>query len=335
MATLADFTPDIEYYSIDEAFLALTPTRQQTLTELGRAIQQRVKRTVGIPVSVGIAETKTLAKIATYHAKRSPAKTQGVLDLTASPYQELALEKTPVAEVWGVGSRYAEMLGRHRIQTALDLRNAPDDFIRQQMSVVGLRTVHELRGIRCLPLELVSATRKSITVSRSFGSAVATIEDLRAALALYVSRAAEKLRKEELVAGTLTTFIETNRFQPPPQYNGALTLDIAPFSNLTPELQALTWQALAAIYQPGYQYKRAGVLLTNLVPAQTVTRRLWEDERNEQLRQVMSAMDAINTKFGRDTVRWGAFARQGLWPTKFGQRSPRYTTRWDELMTVR
>jgi DNA polymerase V len=334
METLRDFTPQIEPYSIDEAFLALVPEPHTTLTEMARSIRQRVKRHVGIPVAVGVAETKTLAKVAAFHAKRS-CKADGIVDLYRSPFQQRALELMPVGEVWGVGPRYAEMLRAHDIYTAWDLRNTPEDWIRQQMTVVGVRTVQELRGIPCHPLELVPAARKSITVSRSFGSTVESLPELQAAIAFYVSRASEKLRQEKLVASALTVFIETDRFREGPQYAKSLTLEIAPLSNLTPELRELAFKGLAVIYQPEFAYRRAGVLLADLLPEAEVSRRLWEDARNEQMRKAMQAMDEINQKLGRDTVKVGYYARTGAWQTRFRKRSPRYTTNWNELMKVR
>jgi DNA polymerase V len=198
-----------------------------------------------------------------------------------------------------------------------------------------VRTVQELRGIPCHPLELSPAARKSITVSRSFGNTVESLPELQAAVAFYVSRAGEKLRREKLVASALTVFIETDRFRSEPQYAKSLTLEIAPLSNLTPELRELAFKGLAAIYQPEYAYRRAGVLLADLVPESEVPRRLWEDARNEQMRKAMQAMDEINQKLGRDTVKVGYYARTGAWQTRFRKRSPRYTTNWNELMKVR
>ncbi|HMX27730.1 MAG TPA: Y-family DNA polymerase, partial [Blastocatellia bacterium] len=209
MTVLGDFTDEMEAYSIDEAFLRLHINPRESFAELGREIRRRVLKHTGIPVSVGIAETKTLAKIANHHAKRS-AKTNGVLDLVRSPYQELALSRVPVASVWGVGSRYAQMLELNGIKSALDLRNAPEGWVRDKMTVVGLRLVQELRGVPCLPLEITPPAKKLLTVSRSFGGATDSSEELRAAIVFYVSRVAEKLRRQKLAAGSITVFIETD-----------------------------------------------------------------------------------------------------------------------------
>ena len=335
MDVLSDFTPEVENYSIDEAFMRLESERNFSFTDLGREIRERVKKHIGIPVSVGIAETKTLAKIANFHAKRS-AKAQGVLDLTKSPHQPIALERTPVEEVWGVGPRYGELLRAHGIYNALDLRNADDNFIRHQMTVVGLRTVHELRGINCIPLELCPPSKKSITVSRSFGDGVESWEEMRAALAYYVSRAGEKLRKQKLAPGAITVFISTSRFiDALEQYSNAATLKVAPASDNTFELMQLAQKCLAGIYCDGYTYRKAGVTLTNLSPADTLSGRLWGNEQHERMRKLNEVVDSINRKLGKDTVKFGLFESQGLWQTRFSKRSPRYTTKWDELLEVR
>jgi DNA polymerase V len=203
-----------------------------SFADLGREIRGRVLKHTGIPVSVGMAETKTLAKVANYHAKRSE-KAAGVLSLVRSTYKDLALARLPVDEVWGVGPRYTEMLRRRGIETALDLRDAPDDWVRERMTVVGLRTVTELRGIPCIPLEITPPNKKLITVSRSFGAATASLDELRAAIAFYTARAAEKLRRQKLAAGAVTVFIETDRFKPGPQYSNSVTLNVAPKSDNT------------------------------------------------------------------------------------------------------
>src|SRR5262249_16495717 len=248
------------------------------------------------PVSVGVAETKTLAKAANYHAKRSE-KAAGVLSLVRSPYKDLALARLPVDEVWGVGPRYTEMLRRHGIETALDLRDAPDEWVRERMTVVGLRTVTELRGTPCIPLEVTSPAKKLITVSRSFGAATASLDELRAAIAFYVARAAEKLRRQKLAAGTLTVFIETDRFKPGAQSAPAVTLNVAPKSESTWELRELAFSGLARIYRPGYDYRRAGVTLGALELADLVAKRLWADEWYERQRRLMAAIDLVNAKY--------------------------------------
>jgi DNA polymerase V len=334
MNTLSDFTDEVEHYSIDEAFLRLRVSPRESFTKIGREIRSRVLRHTGIPVSVGIAETKTLAKIANHHAKRS-SKADGVLDLVGSPYRDIALARVPVEDVWGVGPQYSKALRERGIETALDLRDAPDDWVRERMTVVGLRTVIELRGTPCIPLEITTPNKKLITVSRSFGAATSSLDELRAAIAFYTARAAEKLRKQKLAAGTITVFIETDRFKAVPQYAKALTLNVAPKSDNTWELRELAFSGLARIYNPGYDYRRAGVTLGALELADLVAKRLWADEWYERQRRLMAAVDHLNGKYGRDTVRCGLFHTEGAWRTRFAKRSPRYTTRWQEIVRLR
>lgn len=333
MDCLSDFTDELETYSIDEAFLRVYVGAKGSFADLGREIRGRVLKHTGIPVSVGMAETKTLAKVANYHAKRSE-KAAGVLSLVRSTYKDMALARLPVDEVWGVGPRYTEMLRRHGIETALDLRDAPDDWVRDRMTVVGLRTVTELRGTPCIPLEITPPNKKLITVSRSFGAATASLDELRAAIAFYTARAAEKLRRQKLAAGAVTVFIETDRFKPGPQYSNSVTLNVAPKSDNTWELRELAFSGLARIYKPEYDYRRAGVTLGGLELADLVAKRLWEDDWYERQRRLMAAVDRLNGKYGRDTVRCGLFHTEGQWRTRFAKRSPRYTTRWSEICEV-
>jgi DNA polymerase V len=333
MTVLGDFTDEVERYSIDEAFLGLRINPRESFAEIGREIRSRVLRHTGIPVSVGVAETKTLAKIANHHAKRS-AKADGVLDLVGSPYRDIALARVPVEDVWGVGPQYSKMLREQGIETALDLRDAPDEWVRDRMTVVGLRTVTELRGTPCIPLEITPPNKKLITVSRSFGAATSILDELRAAVAFYVARAAEKLRRQKLAAGAITVFIETDRFKPVEQYSNSTTLNVAPKSDSTWELRELAFNGLARIYRPGYDYRRAGVTLGALELADLVAKRLWADDWYERQRRLMAAIDHLNGKYGRDMVRCGIFHTDGAWRSRFAKRSPRYTTRWSEICEV-
>jgi DNA polymerase V len=330
---LSEFSPEVERYSIDEAFLSLRPARGQTLDDVGRLIKERIKTAIGIPVSVGIAETKTLAKVAAHFAKKS-SKANGVLNLAGSPYQELALERLPVGEVWGIGHRYEKFLQQHGIQNALQLRNASDDWIREHLTVVGLRTVHELRQVPCLPFELVRPTRKSIVVSRSFGGAVESIEDLQDAISYFVTRAGEKLRRGGLSARTLSIWIETSRFIKDGRYSNSATASLAPMTDTTAELLAEAVKGLRTIYKQGFLYKRAGVMLSDLEPSQTLTLRLWGQDQHDKARRLMSAVDDVNARFGRDTVRCGATLGSGQWRMKQENRSGRFTTRLNEALIV-
>lgn len=186
----------------------------------------------------------------------------------------------------------------------------------------------------CIPLEITPPARKLLTVSRSFGGATESYDDLRAAVASFASLAAEKLRRHKLAAGSITVSIETDRFKPEPQYVNSITMTVAPKSDSTIDLRDLALSGLAKVFRTGFKFRRAGVTLGGLELVERVTMRLWDNERYERHRRLMIAIDRINTKYGRDTVRCGLFHISGLWRTRFARRSPRYTTRWPEICAV-
>lgn len=335
MGALAEFTPEVEIYSIDEAFMNLDGCRVGTprdLQELGLAIKEKVRQWTGIPVTVGIAETKTLAKLANHLAKKSE-KCAGVLNLTRSPYKDEALARTQVGEVWGIGPAYSKLLKRKRIMTALSLRDVDTRWARKAMTVVGARIVMELRGVSCMPLEVCPPAKKSITCSRSFGRVVDALSDVREAVAFYMTRAAEKLRRGRLAASVVTTFIQTDRFSEEPQYYNVGTHTLAYPTDSTRELLACALDALERIFQEGFKYRKAGVILNGLSPADQLTLRMF-DNTHERFRQVMVAVDQINRRWGRDTVRFAVARHDGRWRTKFQMRSPRYTTCLSEVLTI-
>jgi DNA polymerase V len=326
MQTLHNFTPDIEVYSIDEAFLGFS----EEVSEAAIAtIRTTVKRWTGIPVSVGLASTKTLAKIANQQAKQR----DGVYILE---HPESVLAELPVSEIWGIGRQSTKKLKAHGINTALDLQQAELRWIRRQMGIVGVRTVQELRGIPCLPLELVPQPRKTCCVSRSFGRPVTELQDLREAIATHTARAAYKLRRDDLAASLLTVFIATNRFnQDEPYFRSATTIGLPYPTNNAITLTKTALRALAPLYQAGYRYQKAGIWLSELSPASQMQRDLFINPQNqEKARKLMTVMDSLNQQFGTGTLRCAAEGMQRSWQTKAQRRSPRYTTQWDELLTV-
>jgi DNA polymerase V len=333
METLGRFTPEVEVYSIDEAFLDLSGIPYSSLTELGRKIQETVYALVGIPVTVGIAETKTLAKIANRIAKKSE-KAGGVLDLTRSPFQEHALTRTPVSQVWGIGRQYAKLLKERGVTNALQLRDVEVGWARRAMTVVGARVVEELRGVSCLPLELCPLAKRSITVSRSFGELVSDVSELCRAVAHYVTCAAVRLRKHGLTAGVVTAFLQTNRFSKEPQHFGSATAEIAVPTDSTLELLHYALRGLQEAFREGFQYKKAGVMFSGLVPKGAPSRSFFNPDRRERMSGLIQTVDRINRKFGRDTIHFGRLEADGRWKTKAEKRSPRYTTRWNELLTI-
>jgi DNA polymerase V len=336
---LSGFTPEIEVYSIDESFLRIETVERLFggALALGRQIRARVAKWVHLPVSVGIGPTKTLAKIATHLAKKQP-EFEGVADLYPMSRQERQswMARIPVGEVWGVGYRSVEPLAKLGIHTVLDLRNAPPRFIRAKFGVVLERTVRELRGIPCVELEEVAPPKQQILSSRSFGQPVTTLDDLSEAVAYHAARVGERLRQQGSVAGAVHVFAHTNRFKDEPQYNGARTLALSEPTDDTRILTAAALRGVADFFRTGYEYKKAGVQLTLLEPKNAAQRTLFDDDAGgEKSARVMTALDAINRRFGRDTLKTAAVGFQYNWATRIDLRSPRYTTRWDELAGVK
>jgi DNA polymerase V len=330
METLEQFSPDLEIYSIDEAFLRLSGFTSRNLTEYGRTIRTTVKRWTGIPVSVGIAETKTLAKLANRIAKRTP-DTDGVFDLLACPDRDTLLGRVAVEDVWGIGPNYARLLKQQGITTALQLREADEHWIRRHMGVVGMRVVAELRGHSCLDLEACPAPKQGITCSRTFGRSVFTLEEMEEAVSTYVSRAAEKLRREGLAATVLTVFIMTNAFTNEPQYRNSVTCSLPVGTDTTSELIRAALRGLRTIYRDGYRYKKAGVMCTALMPARQVQPDLFDRQNRPQSKRLMAALDAINDRWGAGTLQYAASGLSKPWKTQCHHRSPAYTTNWHEL----
>lgn len=335
MSVLSDFTPGVEIYSIDEAFMRLeVKTKFGSLTDFGRQLKETVYRWTGIPLSIGVAETKTLAKLANHLAKKSK-KAKGVLDLTRSPYQDYALECTPVGKLWGIGRQYTKLLNSRGIINAKQLRDVDLRWARKALTVVGSRIVEELRGNSCLPLEACPPAKKSLTCSRSFANAVETLSALREAIATFTIRVAERLRKNQLAAGVITVFAATNRFaKDAPYYSNSLTIEMAYPTDTTTELLERAMTCAEKLYREGCKFKSAGVLLNGLVPASPMTIRMQDDEKWLKSRSLMKAIDQINARMGRDTIKFGITGFKQHWQTKFDKRSPRYTTAWNEILSV-
>ncbi len=330
MQTLANFTPAMEVYSIDEAFLDLSGIDHPP-EDYGRQIQHTVRQWTGIPVSIGIAPTKTLAKLANKIAKKSP-KTAGVLNLADSPFLAQALQRVSVQDVWGVGLRIARKLNAAGIMNALDLSRANIGWIRGRFGVQVVRTVYELRAISCYPLEENPQDKKTITVSRMFGRSVTAIDELMEAAATYAARAGEKLRQEGLAAGMMSVSVATSRFIEHRYYNVHTTVFPTATFDSAELVQAAT-ASIERIYREGFDYKRAGVLLHELTPQEHVQRTLFDGADRARAGRLMRTLDAINRR-GDCTVRWAAEGIDKPWHTQFKHLSPQFTTRWDQLPVV-
>lgn len=336
---LSTFSPNIEVYSIDESFLELSGFERMGYQAYGAEIRQRVADWLGLAVCVGIGPSKTLAKLANHAAKKNLAGTEGVCDFTAmSPAALNALfSRIEVGEVWGIGRKIEERLERMGIRTVQQLRDADAELIRSKFSVVVERTVRELRGVSCLELQKVVPEKQQIMSSRSFGQLVYDVKELEEAVASYVAKAAEKLRNQDSRAGAIQVYIRTNVFKPEaPQYQRAVTVSLPEVTSDTRLLTRWALRVLQHIYRPGFGYHKAGITLTNIVPASNQQFSLFPsggalDARSQKL---MGVLDGINEKYGRGTLRLAAEGVEKVWQMRRGNLSPRYTTEWDSLAVV-
>ena len=333
MRTLAGFTPDLEIYSIDEAFLGLGGFEMR-LHPHAAELRRTVLQWTGIPVSVGIAATKTLAKAANRRAKKD-AGTGGVCILLDDVAIDAQLAAMELEDLWGVGHRIADGLAQLGITNALMLKQADPKFIRERFSVVLERTVMELCGVPCIALEEAPPDRKSIMASRSFGKMVETRQQMEEAVATYTARAAEKLRRQHLACARLVVFVQTNRFRPQDrQYAREQAVNLPVATADTAKLIAAAERGLAAIWRDGLRYKKAGVMLLDLACADTVQGGLFDAPDDARAIARMRAVDALNLRYGHDTVTYAATGTRRAWKLRREFISPRYSTSWDELLSV-
>ena len=332
MQVLADTAPAMQQYSIDECFLDPSGITED-LTDFGRMVQAKVWQWTGIPVGIGIAETKTLAKIANRIAKKSK-RLEGVLNLVGSPWRTKALEMTKVGDVWGIGKQYTKKLNRIGVMTALDLANQPDGWIRKEMGVGGLKTVRELRGEDCIGFESIPRPKQTTLVSRSFGHTVTNLDDLINAITVFASAAAEDIRKANLVSSTVSVFLETNRFSNGPQYTPSRSVELSPVTNNTKHIVRAAVQSLTEIYREGLKYKKAGVMLLDLVDADHAPQSLFDhtDPKDDKL---IEAFDQINRQLGPGSINFGTAGQPSGWWSNSAYRSPRYTTEWSGIPVVK
>ncbi|EMD79170.1 RumB [Vibrio diabolicus E0666] len=336
MRTLEEMAPRVEVYSIDEAFLDLTGIESAiSLVEFGQQVRERIGHWIGITVCVGIAPTKTLAKLANHAAKKYPA-TQGVVDLTNPDRQRRLLALVPVDDVWGVGRRLSKRLNALGITTALDLANASPRDIRDQFSVVLERTVRELNGESCIELEEIPPTKKQIVCSRSFGVKVTQFELLREAICEYATRATEKLRKEQQQAKVMTVFIRTSPFKDnEPQYSNSASGELLLPSCDTRDFIELANHLLKRIWKDGFRYAKAGVMLSDFYDPGMFQPGLFDDvSTRSNSQQLMSVLDTINQS-GAGKVFFAGQGTKQDWSMKREHLSPAYTTRWDQLPRVK
>jgi|SRR5690606_17233399 len=330
------YSDQTEVYSIDELFILFQGFDHLNLTNHCQKMVQQIHQWLGLPVCVGLAPSKTLAKVANHYAKKLNIDGR-VLNLSHEYYIKQALEHLPVNELWGIGRRLSEQLHQMGIRTALELRNADIKTMRKRFSVVMERTILELRGIACIDFDADPEKKKQLICSRSFANKSSDFELIKQAVAYHVTRACASLRQQESVAQCLTVFIKTNPFsQKDPQYSNSITIQLPQASDFTGHFLAAASHALKKIYKPGYLYKKAGIMLTNLSDKGTLQTDLFSPDINSPKNsQLMQAMDCINDRFGKGKLK---SAREGFgqqWAMKSERKSKEFTTRWDNLLSIR
>lgn len=338
MTTLEELSPRCEIYSIDEAFCDLTGVRNcRDLTDFGREIRETVLRRTHLTVGVGIAQTKTLAKLANHAAKQWQRQTGGVVDLSNLERQRKLMAILPVDEVWGVGRRISKKLEAMGIKTVLQLADTDIRFIRKHFNVVLERTVRELRGEPCLGLEEFAPVKQEIVCSRSFGGRITEYHEMRQAICSYASRAAEKLRGEHQYCRFISAFVKTSPFALNEPYygNSASVKLLTPTQDSRDIIEAAT-KCLDAIWKDGHRYQKAGVMLGDFYSQGVVQLNLFDDNAPRQnSEKLMEVLDHLNAKDGRGTLYFAGQGMQTAWQMKREMLSPRYTTRYSDLLKVK
>lgn len=335
MQILSENVSDIEIYSIDEAFLYFENYKLNDVSEFLRDLKNKIFQYTSIPVTVGIASTKTLAKTAAKFAKKN-ANVSGIADFLKMPEPNAneILKKIPIDDVWGVGAQYAKLLESRDIKNAYDFKCADREWIRKKMSVNGLRTLLELNGFPCISLETVNETKKNIMCSRSFGEYLSDFDDIKSAVALYASHAAEKLRAQHSVAWQVGVFITTNFFaEPEKKYYNSATISLDTPTAYTPDIASAAMMCLKKIFKRGYKYKKAGVLISEITSDKCIQPNLFDPQKyyTEKQMKLMETIDTINKKNKRDIIRISSFKTDNKWTMRRDKMSPRYTTNWNEL----
>lgn len=329
MAALMELAPSVETYSIDESFLWLGGIRN--LEEFGRGLREAVRRWTGIPVSVGIAATKTLAKLANKVAKKNQSGAVVIREYE----RKGMLRCISVGDLWGIGGQYRRKLERQGIRTAYDLSQQSERWARKHMTVVGARMIRELCGVSCLPLELMVAPKKNICTSRSFGKTLRDYGPISEAMATHAASCAKKLRQQKSRAGLLTAFVQSNPFlEHEPQYSKSTLVRLPAPTNSDITLTKFALSALERIFRPGFAYKKCGVIVDGIVDANPLQETLFYQEPEKDV-ALMQALDALNSQYGRGACRIASQGIERRWKLRQERLSPRYTTRWKEVPRVR
>jgi len=339
METLRILSPHVEVYSVDESFLDLTGIDENKLYEYALFLKHTTELWTGIPVSIGIAPTKVLSKVANRLAKKDKIGTKGVMLLQNIEQQMKALQKTPVEDVWGVGAAGSKKLRLFNINTAWDLRNISEEWARKNLSgIVGVRLIKELRGEACIEMKKSLETKKMICTSRMFGKPVYDLNELKEAVATYITRAGEKLRRQNSAAKTISIFVVTNNYSSKYEYKpvSSSLYTILPYAtSLTNLLITHAMPLVNNLYRKGSKYLKAGVVLSGIVPDNAVQFNLFNAPSNEQNKNLIKIIDNINFSMRDDVLKFARAGTKRNWKMHQELRSKRFTTRWEELFEVK
>ncbi|PIP55139.1 MAG: SOS mutagenesis and repair protein UmuC [Bacteroidetes bacterium CG23_combo_of_CG06-09_8_20_14_all_32_9] len=335
MNTLAQFSPDIEIYSIDEAFLSLGGFEFFNIDEYARNIREITTKNTGIPVSVGVAQTKTLAKVANHFGKKH-SEYKGVCIINSDKKRIALLKQFKIVDVWGIGRQYAKFLIQFGINTAYDLTQAPEKWVKQNLSVTGLRTQQELLGISCVQMDLSTPAKKAICNARSFGKMQTKLPIITEAVSNFASRCAYKLRKQKACANIIMVFIHTNQYrQDLKQYASSKVISLPVATNSTIEIVHYANTALKSIFKEGYLYKKAGVIVSGIVSETGLQTALFDTTDRKKHKKIMNAVDTLNSYYGKDKVMLAAQGNKIQWKLRQEKLSPCYTTNWNDTIIVK
>ncbi|MBQ0116291.1 MAG: Y-family DNA polymerase [Flavobacterium sp.] len=334
MNTLSQFSPDMEVYSVDEAFLKFTGFEHFDLKELGLKMRRTTTKNTGIPVSIGFAPTKALAKIANKIAKKYPLETRAVHTIDTEEKRIKALRWTKIEDVWGIGKKHAQRLKAQNVHTALDFTKLPDAWVRKNMHVVGLRLKKELEGLSALDLEPIQ-NKKMIATTRSFDKPLTTLDELEERVATYAILGAEKLRRQNSHCQMLMVFLQTNPHrQDQPQYYRNIVVNHPFPTDSSIDIVRLAKMGLKQIFRANHFYKKAGVILMDITPNQNVQLNLFS-QSNPKHPQLMATIDKINLSLGNHKVKFASQALDRVWKMRQEQLSPNYTTNIKDIITIK
>ncbi|MDD4922073.1 MAG: Y-family DNA polymerase [Bacteroidales bacterium] len=335
MSTLAGFVQEIEFYSIDEAFLHLNGFDRIDLEKFGQKIARTTTRNTGVPVSVGIAATKTLAKVASQFAKKYKGyKSVCIIDTEEKRIK--ALKQFEIGDVWGIGRRYAKQMRYHGILTAYDFTQRSRSWVRNNMTIVGERIWDELQGNQRLEMDTTPAAKKQICVSRSFGSRLSEFEDIFEAVSTYTASCAVKLRKQKSLAAGLMVFVTTNPFsEKEPRYCNSKNIPLSIPTANTPELIEYAKSALSDLFKPGFSYKKAGVIITEIRSNTPVQTDLFDPIDRKKQKSLIETIDKLNDKLGNNKVRIASQGYSKKWKMKNEKLSPCYTTKLSDIINIK